>query len=154
MKALTTRNLNKVLKNNSVTKRFFIGTYPACILPSNSRKCYSFITNTHLHDEPGEHWNAWFVHDNRLSFFDSFGRDPRDISFPSFYRDIILRFSYVSFTEYKIQDINSITCGHFCIHFIYVLSLKLNFEFFLDDYSDDFKNNDNIVLNILNSLCY
>ena len=152
MKALTTRNLNKVLKNNSVTKRFFIGTYPACILPSNSRKCYSFITNTHLHDEPGEHWNAWFVHDNILSFFDSFGRDPSDRSLPKFYQDIIQRFSYVSFTEYRIQDFSSVTCGYFCIHFIYVLSLKLNSKFFLDDYSDDFKDNDDIVLKIVNSL--
>ena len=50
MRALTTKNIDRVLKTNSVTKKYFLGTYPACILPSRSKQPYSFITNTHIHD--------------------------------------------------------------------------------------------------------
>ena len=152
MRALTTKNINRVLKTNSVTKKYFLGTYPACILPSRSNQPYSFITNTHKHDEPGEHWNAWFINKNKLSFFDSFGRDPRDVSFPQFYGDIVRQFSHVSFTVHSIQDISSVTCGHFCIHFIYyVLSLKLDLHFFLSDYSDNLRDKDTLAVNIYNS---
>ena len=152
MKPLTTKNINKVLKNNAVTGRYFLGAYPACIVPSSSKQPYSFITNTKFHDEAGEHWNAWFVDKNKLTFFDSFGRDPRDNSFPEFYKDILKTFSRVSFTQYRVQDIDSVSCGYFCVHFIYTLSLKLDFNFFLEDYSDDLKMNDIIALRFYNSL--
>ena len=78
MKALTTLKLNNILTNIPVTKKTFIGTFPGCILPSTNAKQYSFITNTDLHNQSGEHWNAWMVKGKHIIFFDSFGRDPRD----------------------------------------------------------------------------
>ena len=92
MKALTTLQLNNVLMKNPVTRKSYIGTFPGCLIPSIKSKRYSFITNTDLHHEHGEHWNAWVVHGDKILFFDSFGRDPRDPSFPVFYMDVVNRF--------------------------------------------------------------
>ena len=88
MKALTTIELNNILMKNPVTKKSFIGTFPGCVIPSIKSRGYSSITNTELHHEHGEHWNAWVVDGDRILFFDSFGRDPRESSFPEIYKSI------------------------------------------------------------------
>ena len=152
MKALTTQTLNKILLKNPVTKKNFIGTFPGCISPSKDAKQYSFITNTDLHHQSGEHWNAWIVKENKIVFFDSFGRDPRDTSFPDNYKNIVEQFSSLEYSKDRIQSFTSATCGYFCIHFIYVLSLGLDLEFFLNEYSNNFMKNDEFVVDFVNSL--
>lgn len=152
MKALTTFKLNSILKKNPVTKKNFIGTFPGCVLPSKNTKQYSFITNTDLHHQSGEHWNAWVVDENNIIFFDSFGRDPRDTSFPNNYKNIVENFNNFEYSTVQIQDFASVTCGYFCIHFIYVLSLGLDLNFFLNEYSNDFMKNDTIVIDFVNML--
>ena len=152
MKALTTLQLNNVLMKNPVTKRNYIGTFPGCLIPSIKSKRYSFITNTDLHHEHGEHWNAWVVHGDKILFFDSFGRDPRDPSFPEIYKDVVNRFETFKYTKTQIQNVTSSTCGYYCIHFLYVLSLGLDFDFFMNEYTDDFRRNDIDVIEFVNNL--
>ena len=152
MKSLTTKELDAILKRNSVTKRYFLGTFPACIYPESNRNIYSFITNTDAHDERGEHWNSWFVIKDKITFFDSFGRPPDDPSLPQHYRDIMKKFKVIEFNRSQIQGLMSKTCGYFCIHFIYDFSLGLNFESFLDEYYINFEINDIVVRDIVNSL--
>ena len=152
MKALTTQTLNKILLKNPVTKKNFIGTFPGCISPSKDAKQYSFITNTDLHHQSGEHWNAWIVKENKIVFFDSFGRDPRDTSFPDNYKNIVEQFSNLEYSKDQIQSFTSATCGYFCIHFIYVLSLGLDLEFFLNEYSNNFMKNNKLAVDFVNSL--
>ena len=143
MSSLTTKELDVILKKNSVTKRYFLGTFPACIYPESNRDVYSFITNTDEHDRPGEHWNGWFVKNNKIIFFDSFGRPPDDPSFPPYYRNIIRKFKVIEFTR---------TCGYFCTHFIYVLSLGLNIENFISEYFNVFEINDIVVIDFVKSI--
>ena len=152
MKALTTVELNNILMKNPVTKKSFIGTFPGCVIPSIKSRRYSFITNTELHHEHGEHWNAWVVRENKVLFFDSFGRDPRDPSFPKIYKDILHRFEGFKYNKTQIQNFMSSTCGYYCIHFIYVLSLGLDFEFYMSEYTDDFLKNDIAVIDFVNML--
>ena len=147
MKALTTQTLNKILLKNPVTKKNFIGTFPGCISPSKDAKQYSFITNTDLHHQSGEHWNAWIVKDE-IVFFDSFG----DISFPDNYKNIVEQFSSLEYSKDQIKSFSSVTCGYFCIHFIYVLSLGLDLEFFLNEYSNNFMKNNKLAVDFVNSL--
>ena len=66
MKALSTIQLNDILMKNPVTKKGYIGTFPGCVIPSTKSKGYSFITNTDLHHDRGEHWNAWVVCENKV----------------------------------------------------------------------------------------
>ena len=73
MKALTTEKLDSILKENAVTKINYLGTFPGCVLPLTKVKQYSFITNTELHHENGEHWNAWVADGSKVIFFDILG---------------------------------------------------------------------------------
>ena len=152
MKPLTTIQLNNVLMNNPVTKKYYIGTFPGCVIPAVKSKKYSFITNTDLHDQQGEHWNAWMVQGQKVLFFDSFGRDPSDSTFPEIYKELLNGFKILNYTKTRVQNFTSSTCGYYCIHFIYLLSLGLDFEFFLNEYTDDFMKNDIAVIDFVNSL--
>ena len=152
MKSLTTKQLNKILKDNNVTNRYFLGTLPACNYPISKNAIYSFITNTDEHNRPGEHWNSWFVRDNKIIFFDSFGRSPHDQAFPRHYRDLIKKFNEVEYSRTQIQGLNGTTCGLFCVHCIYILSLGLDLNSFINDYYTDFKRNDIVVNDIVNSI--
>jgi len=152
MTPLTTNQLNKILKDNNVTNRYFIGTFPACNYPISKNAVYSFITNTDEHNRPGEHWNSWFVRDGKVIFFDSFGRTPYDQAFPQNYREFITKFNEVEYSRTQIQGFNGSTCGLFCVHCIYVLSLGLNLNNFINDYYNDFKRNDTILYTIVNSI--
>ena len=152
MKPLTTNQLNKILKDNNVTNRYFIGTFPACNYPISKNGVYSFITNTDEHNRPGEHWNAWIVRGNKIIFFDSFGRPPHDQAFPQHYRELVTKFNEVEYSRTQIQGFNASTCGLFCVHCIYVLSLGLDLTSFINDYYTDFKRNDIVVNDIVKSI--
>ena len=152
MKPLTTIQLNEILMKNSVTKKHYIGAFPGCVIITVKSKKYSFITNTDLHNQRGEHWNASMVQGEKVLFFDSFGRDPRDSTFPEIYRELLNRFEIFKYTKTQVQDFTSSTCGYYCVHFLYVLSLGLDFEFFLNEYTDDFTMNDIAVINFVNNL--
>ena len=92
------------------------------------------------------------VKENSVIFFDSFGRDPRDTSFPNNYKNIVETFNSFEYSEVQIKDSTSVTCGYFCIHFIYILSLGLDLEFFLNEYSNNFMKNDMLVVDFVNML--
>ena len=152
MKPLSTLEIDKILKNNYVTRNQFIGTYPACIVPETKKTKYTFVSNTHVHSLSGEHWVAWMVDGHEVLFFDSFGRSVFDPTLPDYFRDFVKNFKIVKCNTVQIQDVNSIACGYFCIHFLYLATFGMNFKHFLSDYSINLKSNDAIVFNIINSL--
>ena len=149
---MDTNELNSVLFGNSATKRYYIGAFPACEIPCTKRRKYCFITNTDRHNEAGEHWNSWFVCGNKLYFFDSFGRDPQDKNFPHEYNDFIQKFNVVEYTKTSIQTHESSLCGLFCVHFVFVMSFGLSFKYFLSEYYNNLKLNDDVVVKFINSI--
>ena len=151
MRNISTTDINHILYENAVTRRYFVGTFPACMAPKTRRKLYTFITNSEEHDKAGEHWNAWRVKNQDIIFFDSFSRAPTHPTFPSYYSDIISNFDNVYFVSKRVQSITSEFCGIFCIHWIYIMSLGLDCESFLSDYTPDYVKNDVIVKNIVKS---
>ena len=153
MKALSTLEIDNILKNNAVTKHKFMGTFPSCMYPRTTRREYCFITNTDDHTQSGIHWIAWYIKNSTVSLFDSFGRSPSDDYFPEQYLDFIRKFRCVKYAKRQIQKTGSTSCGYFCIHFIYLLSLGLDFEGFLEEYFD-LKNSDNVVYRFFNSIIY
>ena len=149
---METSELNSILYDNSATSRYFIGTFPACEFPITKRQKYCFVTNTDRHDGAGKHWNSWFVCGDKLYFFDSFGRQPQDKDFPNEYNDFIKKFNIVEYTKTPIQAPESMLCGMFCVHFIYVMSFGLNFMYFLSEYYNFLKLNDYVVFKFINSI--
>ena len=150
--SLSTDELNTILKINNVTKKYFIGTYPSCIYPSSNERIYSFITNTDNHKLKGTHWTAWFIKNDTISFFDSFGRSPFHPAFLAHYTKIAERFEKIEYSTHQIQSINSWTCGYFCVNFIYTKCLGLEYRDFLMDFSNILHYNDYIVLNFIDSI--
>jgi len=151
MKSLTTLELDELLKNNAVTKKYFLDTFPACMSPLTARKKYSFLTNTDEHNKGGIHWCAWMVDGDKITFFDSFGRHPKDPAFPRHFSEIMKNFK-LRYNNIQLQDFRSNTCGYYCIHFLYILSLGLDLDYMFYDYSSDFKKNDTVVYNLVCNL--
>ena len=149
---LTTTQLNDILFTTNVTSKSYIGTYPSCFSPTSTKPFYSFISNTEEHDENGEHWCAWVAKGDTICFFDSFGRSPKDKTLPKYFRDIVNNFNFIKYTNYRVQGLSSKACGYFCIHFIYVFSLGLDYEDFLSDYSRDFNKNDTVAIDFVSSI--
>lgn len=150
MKGLSTDHLNSVLKSNPTSKRFFIGTFPSCLIVRTRKKEFGFITNTENHESGGLHWNGWFVRNNVIYFFDSYGRPPTDAVFPHEYRDILLKYRQFKYFKYRIQSFNTHTCGYYCIHFILYFSMGLNFENLRNCYTGDVEKNDIIAVKTVN----
>ena len=136
--------LNEFLFENKATNQHFLGTFPACDMPTATEGC-CFISNTHDHLLPGEHWNAWFFKNNWLTFMDSFGRPPTHSDFPDYYREYVKNYNY-EYSTVAIQSPKSLNCGLFCLHFIYLLSYGLDFKYFLSQYYLDTSKNDAVVV--------
>ena len=153
MKPFNTSDIDGILKTHPLTRKSFLGTYPACVFPKTNKKVYSFVSNTSDHLDDGSHWIGWMIDSDRATFFDSYGRSPDDYTLPHHFKTFAKKFRTVQFTKRRIQGWNSVACGYFCIHFIYIFSLGLDYENFLNDYSrSDFKRNDSIVYGIVKSI--
>ena len=151
--SLTTKNLDDILWSNEVTNKIFRGTYPSCMFPKSNKPVYAFITNTEDHNKPGQHWNSWFVRNDTLYFFDSFGREPNHSDFPIYYQTLLKKYRQVQYNKTRIQAWDAVTCGYFCIHFIYnVLSLGLEIKHFIEGYFKNVYKNDIKVIDFINSI--
>ena len=150
MTALSTTDLDMILNSDTVTKKWYLGAFPACILPKSTKKRYFFISNTDVHNKPGTHWTAWMVEDDKMEFFDSFGRSPLNEQFPPEFKKFI-EGKLVSYSDYRVQKYSSSTCGYFCIYYIYFRSLGLNYSYIINQLKN-IEKNDDIVISFLNSL--
>ena len=128
------RKLNSILKGNFYTRKNFLGVYPSCKIPETKKTKYCFISNTENHNEPGEHWVVWFIKNSEIFFFDSFGRSPYDRSFPHSFADLADQFKKCNYVSIPVQHPNTPWCGLHCMHFIYIFSIGLSVDDFLDDY--------------------
>ena len=147
------KEIYSLIGRDPVLKTQFLGVFAADELPSYMPVGKGLIVNCCNRDLPGQHWLAIYQSTTKkVEFFDSFGRDPRDTSFPDNYKNIVEKFNDLEYSKVQIQSFNSVTCGYFCIHFIYVLSLGLDLEFFLNEYSNNFMKNDEFVVDFVNSL--
>lgn len=121
----------------------FGGVYPADKLPSNgsnNNKSRCFVANTHNHDEPGEHWVAFYFPLRGTSeYFDSYGLPPwKD------YFDLFLGERYVMSAK-PLQSLSSSACGQYCILFLTLRSRGLSMRSILQMFSSDTRQNDKIA---------
>ena len=150
MSALNNTELDGVMEQNNVTRKLYMGSFPACIFPKPKSRRYFFIKNTDQHDEPGTHWTAWLVDGDNIEFFDSFGRSPTNKHFPKQFRDYVKGKS-VLYSTFRVQKYSSSTCGYFCMYYIYFRSLGFKFDYIIKKLSN-LNENDDIVVSFINSL--
>ena len=74
----------------------------------------AYIINLDEYSDIGTHWVALYVHNNDVTYFDSFGVG----HFPKEIKAFIDRSLSTTTNIFRIQAYNSTMCGYFCIGFI------------------------------------
>ena len=120
----------------------FLGIFARDELPYKVKYPSFFVFNTDNRSEPGEHWLAIFIdEDKKAEFFDSYGNHPRYFRLEKYLDKIARSWTY---NGQRIQDYFSQLCGHYCVYF---LIQKLKDKTLLDK-QNELKNQDNnFILN-------
>ena len=90
----------------------FNGVYSRDNLPKIKDGAY--VINLDEYSDIGTHWVALYVHNDDVTYFDSFGVEhiPKEI------KAFIDRSLSIAANIFRIQSYDSIMCGYFCIGFI------------------------------------
>ena len=129
--------IKKLLRNFSCFK----GVYPCDRLPYNNKLPLNIIVNTDPSYLPGQHWVCISIKKNgRGQYFDSFGLPPlkQDI-FEFLEAKCTKGWSYNTVT---IQNINSHTCGHYCVLYIIFMCQSLSNDEFISKFNSNTSQND------------
>lgn len=128
------------------TKVNFLGVFPSDKLPTYSITlafvpcCY--VANVDPTGQQGSHWVA-FYHScpNKLDFFDSFGRDPKEFGF-SFHKLI-----QIQSNKTEVQSLFSSQCGQFCIYFLFHRALGFSLQNIISRFNHLSKSSSELKLN-------
>lgn len=111
------RQIVRIMSADPVMRRVFGGLGASDFLPRQIHYPSAYILNTDRQSGPGIHWvSVYFDENGNAEFFDSFGFHPAMYGFLDFLKTQSRDFSY---NNMQIQSSNSVTCGYFCIFFLY-----------------------------------
>ena len=112
------------------------------------------VVNTDVSTKPGSHWVAFFKNskNDHLEFFDSYGccLDSYGLHFTRFAKSFNRCIENVK----QIQNFNSSVCGNYTIFWLYKRLLKCTRIHVYCMFSNNFKANDDIVNNFIQSKKY
>lgn len=127
----------------------FLGVLPSDQLPKKPvRILPSFcVVNTHPARLPGEHWIAvYLAREGTACFFDSFGNPPNSPRFPISINNFLdVNDVDVLYSDRRVQDYSSDTCGQHCVFFLYHLARGRDYNHVMKLYTDDYIKNDKMV---------
>ena len=87
---MKTSQLNTVLSQHPHTRRYFLGTFPSDECPAEATPLTCFVSNTHPHTQPGQHWIAFYVRsDGVVYYFDPYDLPPMSVYHRAFLKKII-----------------------------------------------------------------
>ncbi len=131
-----------------------VGVFSKDLLPKE-RVVGSYIINLQDSDDGnGTHWSVFKIFPNKkCCYFDSYG-----VFAPTDVNEFLSPFKPIATSNRAIQDIKSQKCGYFCLAFIEYFNnfdYKKNdvydaFDDFLNSFSNNPKQNDKIVMEMLN----
>jgi len=178
---LSNIDLDMILKKNHVTKKGYIGTFPACEIPilvglhaTLSRASEDVIKymRRRVGHRPtisiSKKKRHFFItntdlHDEPGTHWTAWMVEGDKVEFfDSFGRSPNNeQFPYeftefilgkkVSYSAFRVQKYTSKTCGYFCMYYIYFRSLGLDFAYIIKQLKN-LKENDDIVISFFNSL--
>ena len=136
---LSTTDINSVLENVGIFK----GVYPSDLVPIYIQKDpQTYIINTADSNHPGEHWIAIALYDNKCLYFDSFGYQLLNLVILNKLKKAgVLQYQ---FNNKQIQPFQSENCGYYCIAFILACQNGVVFSKFLNNFSLNPEENDEI----------
>ena len=140
---LSNFDIDKILKNYKIN---YNGIYAKNELPNKLPNGFYVINMQSSDKGNGTHWVSLFkINDGYSQYMDSFGFVP-----PLEIENKLHKYDY---NDRDIQDINSSSCGYYCIAFIKFMNgktdLKKSFKTFIKMFSNNTKNNEEILYNIL-----
>lgn len=119
--------LIEILKQDNITKKYFLGVFSINTLPKKINKYPSlFILNTSPSNVKEGHWLAIYIDKNqKLEFFDSYGLNPKFYKLNSYINKISKSFSY---NKIRYQSYFSNTCGYFCLIYLLLKCRKISIK--------------------------
>lgn len=116
-------------------------------LPFKEMSPALYLVNTDVEEGSGKHWCMlyYFEQNGRrvCEFFDSFGNHPLVYGLDSVLTQ--RPFDYLTCNLRAVQEIVSVVCGAHCFFYAYHRCRALSFENVIEKYSDDPKQNDEMV---------
>ena len=114
---------------------------------SDKIKDGAYVINLDEYSDIGTHWIAWYILNDNVTYFDSFGVEHILIEFRIFIKRTIDKSTIVT-NIFRIQAYDSVRCGYFCIGFIDFMLKGKSLTNFTNLFSpNDLKRNDDIILN-------
>ncbi len=137
--------IDRVMKKNIKTKKYFCGVFPCDKLPKYiSKKPACFIINTDPSYMPGSHWVCvYFTLRGNADYFDSFGLKPRIKSILKFILRNSVRYTY---NKRSLQNILSNVCGKYCCEYLLNRCQNRSYNFFMKSYINKTIHNDETTL--------
>ena len=132
-----------VLKEDPCMKQRSWGVFSRDGLPRQLLQG-GYIMNTDNIDGPGVHWIALWMDSDRLEFMDSFGHSPEYYGWS--FNVPTLR------NAVQFQSDQSITCGAYCLYFLYYRCRGFSMKSILENFSSDRTANDYTVTRFLHAL--
>ena len=127
-------------------KGIFKGVYASDELPVYDLKPYAFIANVDARKYSGSHWVSFYVDNDNVEFFDSYGRSPYSNMFPISFQNYVS--NKVCFYNTRVlEGFFDNTCAHFSIYMICLRLKGLSFSEIVNSFSVDVDYNHYIVLN-------
>jgi len=130
MSGITNRDLEKLCKK--FLDKNFLGVYPSDALPYSNKSHQSIIFNLSKHNESGTHFIAIYKSPNKITYFDSFGKECTNFNIKKF----ILNFKLpIEYNKNQIQNDTSSLCGYYCFYFLHTYLKYKNLKKFIEKFN-------------------
>ena len=131
---MNTSEINYILSNDCVTKKYFDGVYPKDVLEEIKDKPKLIICNTDTSKGKGKHWVFFILNKKDVEFFDSLGKNLSDYGneFVSFMKKF--NYNYCNCSLNRIQPLNSDLCGHYCVSYAHKRCQGYDMSFILNNF--------------------
>lgn len=130
---LTANQIRGNLSNHPATCKYFEGVFALDELPTYylTRRPCLVVCNTAFSKSSGEHWVGFFLSENQVEFFDSYGMPPSNKSFANFIATN--GGDGMHFNPYSLQGLTSTTCGKYVTTYLLCRSLGISSEMYVNE---------------------
>ena len=150
---MNTSQLRCIISCDPVLRERVVGVFAADELPETlpTTPC-GFIANTDISSLPGKHWLAFFIRDNTVDCFDSYGQ------YPGVYNDLFSRWIETSglrvhVNRLRLQSAESNVCGLYCVYFLRQRLLGRTMSHIVAGFSaSNFRANDGYLLDMFETI--
>ena len=144
---MNTQQIDKLLENQPKFK----GTFPCDVIPIITEPDYSIIVNTDNSSSPGSHWTVITFKGDNVYYFDSFGRNYDNKSFPEDYTLNLSKLflgKRIKFQNKVLQGFHTNTCAEYCIFFVKQFHRNVPFSNICNDFTENLNLNDSKIMKL------